>query len=436
MEKIKNKILLLSSGDNGGAYEAIYRLGRHFVLQGYEVKMLVKTKIKTDDFIIAYSDVTKPYKRKSLFQRIVIKIKKEFFEKNEVVKVKYDANYDFISTDETSINVSATSILNLIGFTPNIIYSGMTDGFMNSTDLLHLQQLTKAQVYNIAVDMNHFTGGCHYAWDCKGYVNGCSSKCPAILKDEDKDLPKINFETKLKNAKQGGFKVVGMSQWTINQAKESMIYRGQGEYLNINSLIDTTVLNNKCKNFAKQVFNLEEDKFYILMGCHYVNARRKGFEYLVKALGILFNKLDDKEKDRVRVIIVSKENISGFEDILFEKQFIPFINDYRLLSLLYQATDVFVNSSIEDAGPMMVSEALACGTPVVGFDMGVVNNMVISGYNGYKAKLKDSEDLANGIKTILELSPEVYIEYSNNAVKQVEQYSSLKAVDKILNLNT
>ncbi len=436
MEKIKNKILLLSSGDNGGAYEALYRLGKHFVLQGYQVKMLVKTKTKSDGFIIAYSDVTKPYKRKSIFQRFIIKIKKEFFEKKEVTKVKYDANYDFISTDETSVNVSATSILNLIGFTPNMIYSGMTDGFMNSTDLLHLQQLTKAQVYNIAVDMNHFTGGCHYAWDCKGYVEGCSSKCPAILNDEDRNIPKINFETKLKNAKQGNFKVVGMSQWTINQAKESMIYREQGEYLNVNSLIDTAVLNSKCKNFAKQVFNLEEDKFYILMGCHYVNAKRKGFEYLVKALEILYNKLDNNERDRIRVIIVSKENTSGFENILFEKQFVQFINDYRLLSLLYQATDVFVNSSIEDAGPMMVSEALACGTPVVGFDMGVVNNMVISGYNGYKAKLKDSEDLANGIKTIFELSPEAYKLYSENAVKQVERYSSLNAVDKILNLNT
>lgn len=436
MEKIKNKILLLSSGDDGGAYEALYRLGKHFVLQGYQVKMLVKTKTKSDGFIIAYSDVTKPYNRKNLFQRFIIKIKKEFFEKKEVKQVKYDANYDFISTDETLVNVSATSILNLIGFTPNIIYSGMTDGFMNSTDLLHLQQLTNAQVYNVAVDMNHFTGGCHYAWDCKGYIEGCSSKCPAILNDDDRDIPKINFETKLKNAKQGNFKVVGMSQWTINQAKESMIYREQGEYLNVNSLIDTTVLNDKCKKFAKQVFNLEEDKFYILMGCHYVNAKRKGFEYLVKTLEILFNKLDDKERDRVRVIIVSKENTSGFENILFEKQFIPFINDYRLLSLLYQATDVFVNSSIEDAGPMMVSEALACGTPVVGFDMGVVNNMVISGYNGYKAKLKDSEDLANGIKEIFKLSPDDYEKYSNNAVKQVEKYSSLNVVDKILNLNT
>ena len=91
-----------------------------------------------------------------------------------------------------------------------------------------------------------------------------------------------------------------------------------------------------------------------------------------------------------------------------------------------------MNSSIEDAGPMMVSEALACGTPVVGFDMGVVNNMVISGYNGYKAKLKDSEDLANGIMKIFQLSSENYKTYSSNAVKQVEMYSTLDYAEKVL----
>lgn len=436
MESINKKILLLSSGDVNGAYEAIYRLGKHFVSQGYQVKMLVKKKTKPDSFIITYTDVKNTYKRKNIWQRIFMKIKREFIEKNEVSKVKYDPNYDFISIDETSVNVSVKRIVDLVGFIPDDIYSGMTDNFMNSTDLLNLQQVTKAQVYNIAVDMNHFTGGCHFAWDCNGYIEGCSSKCPAILSVEGKEIPKLNFETKLRNAKKGDFKIIGMSQWTINQAKDSYIYKDQKEYLNVNSLIDTSLFHSNCKDIAKRIFDMKDDTFYILMGCQHANAKRKGFEYLLLALQSLEKKLTVEQKNRIEVLIVSRSMADSFNEIPFHKKHIDYINDYRLLSLLYQATDVFVNSSIEDAGPMMVSEALACGTPVVGFDMGVVRNMVISGYNGYKAKLKDSEDLANGIKTIFELTPESYNEYSKNAVKQVEQYSSLNAVDTILNLNT
>jgi glycosyltransferase involved in cell wall biosynthesis len=123
----------------------------------------------------------------------------------------------------------------------------------------------------------------------------------------------------------------------------------------------------------------------------------------------------------------------SFSEIPFAKKQVDYIKDYRLLSLLYQASDVFVNSSIEDSGPMMVSEALACGTPVVGFDMGVVTNMVINDYNGYKAILKDSNDLSIGIEKIFKLSEVDYQKYSDNAVKQVEEFSSMEYLKILLN---
>jgi glycosyltransferase involved in cell wall biosynthesis len=200
----------------------------------------------------------------------------------------------------------------------------------------------------------------------------------------------------------------------------------------MNSLIDTRIMNPKNRTIAKSVFNLEYDKFYILMGCHNSNDPRKGFDYLIKALIILFSQLSVIDREKIRVLIVSKSNIEN-SNIPFKTTFVNFITDYRLLSFLYQSSDVFVNSSVEDSGPMMVSEALACGTPVVGFDMGVVNNMVINNYNGYKATLRDSEDLAKGIKTIFELTPFEYKLYSNNSVLQVKEYSSFEYGAKIFN---
>lgn len=425
---MKKQILLLSTGDINGAYEAIYRLGKHFLSEGYDVKMLVKSKTKSDDFIVSYIDLPKNH---NLITRVFIKIKNKVFAQVNKQNIQFDSNYDFISTDELSINTNPSRIIDLIGFVPHFIFTGMTNGFMNSTDLLNLQQLTDAQVYNIAVDMNHFTGGCHYAWDCTGYISGCTTNCPAIISEEGKDIARRNFETKLSNAKNGCFKVIGMSKWTINQAKTSLIYKEQREYFNVNSLIDTHVFNTRSREFAKGIFNLDPKKFYILMGCQHANAKRKGFEFLVEALQILDARLTKSEKDKIEIIIVSRNNSNKFEEIPFQKQYLEYITDYRLLSLLYQATDVFVNSSIEDAGPMMVSEALACGTPVVGFDMGVVNNMVKNGYNGYKASLKDSNDLANGIYTVFNLSKEDYDVYSKNAIQQVAEYSSLLSLNKL-----
>ena len=435
MEHVNKKILLLSTGDVNGAYEAIHKLSFFFKQQGFQVAMVVKDKTKSDDFIKVYKPIEP--KLNSLVFRIFEKVKNKLIKKKQAPRIILEPKYGFFSSDETSNNISASSLIDQIGFTPDFIFTGMTINFINSTDLLALQQYTKAKVYNITVDMNHFTGGCHFAWDCSGYVTGCTNNCPAILSTVGNDKAKINFETKLKNAQLGNFNIIAGSGWTLDQARKSKIYKNQKTIININSFIDTTILNNKSRHFAKAIFNLEESKFYILMGCQNANESRKGFDYLLESLIILDKKLSVAQKERIEVLIVSRTNSDNFSKIPFAKRHIDFIKDYRLLSLLYQAADVFVNSSIEDSGPMMVSEALACGTPVVGFNMGVVSNMVINDYNGYKAVLKDSQDLAVGIEKIISLSKESYSDYSYNAVKQIENFSSMnyakEEFKKILN---
>ncbi|WP_264522020.1 glycosyltransferase [Flavobacterium sp. N1994] len=422
MGKVKKNILLLSTGDVNGAYEAIYRLAKLYSEEGHQVAMLVKNKTKSDPFIIKYKPILKN-KYISSLQKIV---------KSQLRKYnKVDPNYHFISDDEQTKNIDPAHLLNQIGFIPEITFVGMTDKFMNSTDIVNIQQLTKSKVYTIAVDMNHFTGGCHYAWDCKGYVSGCSTNCPAILDAKNKGLAKLNFETKFHNAKKGNFQIISMSEWTLNQAKNSKIYKDQIEFKNINSIIDVDQFNPNKRNIAKQVFDFDEDKFYILCGSQNLKSKRKGFQYFMEALKILENNLTEEQKNKIVILNVSRETQSELSDLTFEMKNIDYINDYRLLSLLYQAVEVFVNPSIEDSGPMMVSEALACGTPVVGFDMGIVTNMVIDNYNGYRASLKDSEDLAFGIKKIFELSKSEYQSYSNNSYKSVSENSSLNSILKL-----
>jgi len=52
------------------------------------------------------------------------------------------------------------------------------------------------------------------------------------------------------------------------------------------------------------------------------------------------------------------------------------------MSLIYSAADVFVVPSTEDNFPNTVLESLACGTPIVGFDIGGINEQIEHGKNG------------------------------------------------------
>lgn len=432
MDLGKKKILILSTGDVNGAYEAMYKVANILINMGHDVVMCVKQKSKSDDFIKTYKN-HQSIKKPNILERFFNKFFSSFRINSTVVQKKISSNphYYFLSENELAENINVESLIKTIGFTPDFIFTGMTINFVNSTDLLNIYNATKAKIYNITVDMNHFTGGCHFSWGCDGYIIGCTNTCPAIVNQDDKITAKINFERKFENAKKANFQIIAGSGLTLEQAKNSKIYHNQETIHNVNSLIDTNLLNNKNKSIAKNIFSLSNDHFYILTGAQNIDDPRKGFTYLLEALEILDRTLPEEQKKKIVLLVVSNTVNEEFNKVTFEKKKIEYIKDYRLLSLLYQAADVYVNTSIEDSGPMMVSEALACGTPVVGFDTGIIMNMVIDDYNGVKVLLKHSQKLAEGIKKIFDLDKNQYDAYSENAVKQVEEFSSFEYAEKI-----
>ena len=427
----KKNILILSTGDVNGAYEAAYKVAHIIKNMGHDVVMCVKHKTKNENFIKQYRHLSLSSAKANLVMRIVNKIKNKISPVEPSKVISTDMKYSFLSKNEASENIHIESMLKIVGFTPDFVFTGMTIDFLNSTDLLNIYNATKAKIYNITVDMNHFTGGCHYSWGCEGYIKGCDKFCPAITKEHEKITAKNNFERKYENAQKANFQIIAGSGLTLLQAQNSKIYKSQKTIHNINSLIDTKLLNSKNKSIAKKVFSLSNDCFYILTGAQNMEDPRKGFSYLLQALEMLDRELPMQKKEKIVLLVVSNSVNEEFGRVIFKKQKIDYIKDYRLLSLLYQAADLFINTSIEDSGPMMVSEALACGTPVVGFDTGILTNMVIDDYNGYKAPVMDSRKLAEGIRKVFELNKDDYENFSKNAVRQVEEFSSYEYAEEI-----
>jgi glycosyltransferase involved in cell wall biosynthesis len=69
---------------------------------------------------------------------------------------------------------------------------------------------------------------------------------------------------------------------------------------------------------------------------------------------------------------------------------------------VYQAADVMVVPSLEDNYPNTIIEAMACGTPVVGFNTGGIPEQILHLATGYVAQLQSAEDLAQGIQFVLQ----------------------------------
>ena len=68
------------------------------------------------------------------------------------------------------------------------------------------------------------------------------------------------------------------------------------------------------------------------------------------------------------------------------------------MAIAHQAADVFVSPSLEDAGPLMLNEAMACGVASVAFQTGGAIEWLDRQGAGYAARLGDIDDLATGLE--------------------------------------
>jgi len=79
-------------------------------------------------------------------------------------------------------------------------------------------------------------------------------------------------------------------------------------------------------------------------------------------------------------------------------KYVKHVNNKEELALYYNSADVLLFTSIAENFPLVILEAMACGLPIVSFDVGGVKEVVTHTENGYIAKYLDSNDLISGIK--------------------------------------
>ena len=102
------------------------------------------------------------------------------------------------------------------------------------------------------------------------------------------------------------------------------------------------------------------------------------------------------------------------------------INNEKKLINFYRNSDFFINQSIQDAGPTMVSESLACGIPVISFDIGMSKDLIKNDFNGYLIKEKSSISLAKILRKCLFISKKKITIMRKNSRNTAKRYLDLK----------
>lgn len=122
-------------------------------------------------------------------------------------------------------------------------------------------------------------------------------------------------------------------------------------------------------------------------------------------------------KDSLEVVAFGNQSQQLQALLPFRVHSLPYIKNEHELVNIYNSVDIFAIPSLEENLPNMIMEAMACGVPCVGFNVGGIPEMIDHLHNGYVAQYKSSEDFANGIHWIL-TEPE-YSELSEQARRKV-----------------
>jgi glycosyltransferase involved in cell wall biosynthesis len=258
-------------------------------------------------------------------------------------------------------------------------------------------------------DMAPFTGGCHYAWDCTGYQKNCGS-CPALFSSEPHDTSFKNLSYKKTFLDKTEIQILAGSEWQYAQAKMSALFRNKPVHKMLLP-IDSTVFKPGDKTKLREMLKIGRDKKVIFFGAVGLAEKRKGMQYLIESLNKLKEIVHNSDPDlgsNILLLVAGKglDSIAGL--IPFESVHLGYLDNKHGIASAYQTADLFLCPSIEDSGPMMINQSIMCGTPVVSFEMGVSVDIVISGETGYRAKLRNSDDLAQGIYNVLKLNSDDY----------------------------
>lgn len=358
----------------GGAARAMYRLHQGFQAIGENSYILSKIKKSDDLKVIHINPVFDPSKNPDI-------------EKEKWIQTAYiDKGRSKLSNTLFTFPYPGYDLSQLEAIKKaDVINLHWVAWFQSAETIAHLLSLDKPVVWTLH-DMRSFTGGCHYSAGCEGFMNDCAN-CPQ-LENDYLQIPAKVLELQKKSYGKGKLTIVTPSRWLANEAERSAIFY-DSEIKTIPYGLDLETFRPTDKKEARKMLGLDPDKQYLLFGAHGIFLSHKGFGLFVDAI----NKLSKLTHD-VELLIFGLPS-DEMNKIKLRFHYYNMIEDDSRLSLVYSASDLSIISSIEDNLPNIMLESIACGTPVIGFNIGGLPDLVKNGETGFLADPFDTDSMSS-----------------------------------------
>lgn len=160
-----------------------------------------------------------------------------------------------------------------------------------------------------------------------------------------------------------------------------------------------------------------------------------GLEYLIRAVPLVV-----KERNDVAFVIGGDGSLRRYYEQLAvklcvkEKLIFTGKIPQSEVPYYYAMSDIVVVPSLQEAFGLVVSEAMACGKPVIGTMVGGIPDQIIDGYNGFLVQPRNPSQIAEKILWLSNNPEKAKIMGMNGRKIVEERFDINKRIDKIRSL--
>jgi glycosyltransferase involved in cell wall biosynthesis len=372
-------ILHFSTADGaGGAAEAAFRLHRALADAGHDSRMIVRQKTSGRPEVLEVPPYLNPWRaRGRRLARRRPDVAPPAFNLDVTPDIRRDLFYSY-APEKIDVVVlhSITRLLTI-------------------AEIRSIAEHYRAPLVWALADQAPLTGGCHYSYDCDRYTARCG-RCPQLGSDREDDRSRTVLERRLELLSPLPIVFVAASSGVEEWVRQSAAFASH-RVERIPAITDDRVFRPVDRRVARDLLEVPQDASVVLFGAGNLVHPRKGVvEYGVPALRRLANSAPDLD------VFVLAVGARGEElELPYPMRALGALSDPVAIALGYQAADVYLCPTVADAGPLMIPEALLCGTPVVAFDVGYAVDLVRDGETGYLVRSRDPAGLATALLELL-----------------------------------
>lgn len=237
-------------------------------------------------------------------------------------------------------------------FSPDILHLPWAHGGV--ADLRQLPDISIPIVWSLR-DLWWVTGGCHYPTGCEGYKQNCDP-CQPLSRLGPYHRPGRQLHAKRDLRARSDITFVPVSSWT----KRKLVELGgwnPDQLRIIPSCIDEALFTPVDQAAARKTFGLPAQAKVVAMGAQNLQDGYKGAG--------LIRQIVQTVPQHVHLLIFGH---GGDQAKIQRGQYVGYVESLEKMRQVYGAADVFLGTSLEETFGKTSVEALACGTPVVGFE--------------------------------------------------------------------